>query len=129
MQGFKYQLEIAHGISTMETYLVINSITVDEAEICVGATDSERWGWDIADGESGADARTMVWVSLKDNGVGYVVSESVGFFCHREDPLRALAYEGIPDLFDAAWDIRERKLTQQGAREAYFGFEIKRKEH
>lgn len=129
MPGLEYQLGLVLQCVIMETNLVINLITVDEAEICVGATDSERWGWDIADGESGADARTMVWVTLKDNGVGYVASESAGFFCHREDPLRKLAYDGIPGLFNIAWDIRERKLTQQEAREAYFGFEIKRKEH
>jgi len=111
-----------------ERYLIINSITVDDKEICVGATDSERWGWDVSEGYSGADARTMVWIILKDNGPGYVVSESVGFFCHREDPLRAIAYEGIPELFDVAWNIREKKINEKEARKAYFGFEIKRHE-
>lgn len=109
-----------------ERYLIINSITADEEEICVGATDNERWAWDVSDGYSGVDARTMVWVTLKDNGPGYVVSESVSFFCHREDPLRAIAYNGISGLFDIAWDIREQKFSEKEARKAYFGFEIKR---
>ncbi len=108
----------------MEIRAIVNEIFIDKNEITVGVTDSERWGWDVDDGYSGADARTMVWVILKDNGPGYTNSETVGFYCARSEPLRALAYSSIPKLFDIAWEILSEKMTMTEAREKYFGFVI-----
>lgn len=42
-------------------HLVVNCVTVDASEITVGATNSTRWNWDLEDGQSGVDARTIVW--------------------------------------------------------------------
>jgi len=108
----------------MKEYLIINYISFSDDEITIGATDSQRWKWDIEGGFSGADARTMVWVILKDNGSGIVPSESVRFFCDREEPLRLLAYDGIAELFKVAWEIKDLKLTPGEASIKFFGFEI-----
>ncbi|TAE73605.1 MAG: hypothetical protein EAZ85_06590 [Bacteroidetes bacterium] len=95
----------------MKIHLVVNYICVDEHEILVGATDSERWQWDTEVGMSGADAKTIVWVVIKDNGKGYADSESVGLFCNRtETILRPLALAGIADLFEIAWEIKDKKI-------------------
>lgn len=104
--------------------LVVNSILVSHKEITVGATNRERWDWDITAGLSGADARTIVWVTLTDNGPNYVVSENAGLFCVRPDPLRTLALGGIGDLLEIAWMIREQNLDDQQARTAFFGREL-----
>jgi hypothetical protein len=109
----------------MSIYLVVNYICVDEHEILVGATDSERWEWDREAGMSGVDARTMVWTTIKNNGKGYADSENVGLFCNRaETILRPLALAGIADLFTIAWEIKDQKMTLQEARQKYFGFKI-----
>jgi len=105
-------------------WLVVNSISVDEKEIVVGATNRARWDWDQEAGFSGADARTIVWVILTDNGPGYVVSETAGLFCTRDDPLRSLAVSGIPGLFDIAWSIRDGHYDSQRAHDAFFGYEL-----
>ena len=106
-------------------HLIINHVIVNEKEIVVGATNSERWRWDKDEGLSGVDARTIVWVTLTDNGPHYVVSETVGLFCTREDPLRPLALSGINALFEIAWKIKDQQLTMQQAREAFFGHELR----
>ncbi len=49
-------------------YLVINCITFDEEVITVHATDNERWFWDLEEGESGIDAMTRIWVTIKSSG-------------------------------------------------------------
>jgi hypothetical protein len=71
-----------------------------------------------------ADARTIVWVILADNGPDYVVSETAGLFCPRNDPLRSLAMGGIPRLFEIAWVIRDKHYCYQQARDAFFGYEL-----
>ena len=105
-------------------WLVVNSISVDEKETVVGATNRKRWEWDQEAGLSGADARTIVWVTLTDNGPGYVVSETAGLFCTRDDPLRSLAVSGIPEMFEIAWSIRDRHHDLQQAHDAFFGYEL-----
>lgn len=55
--------------------LIVNHVCVDASEITVGATNLARWQWDVDDGCSGADARTLVWVTLKDSGPGAVVAD------------------------------------------------------
>lgn len=111
----------------MKIHLVVNYICVDDHEILVGATDSERWQWDTEAGASGADARTMVWVIIKTHGKNWVDSESVGIFCNRtETILRPLALAGIADLFEIAWEIKDQKMTLDEARKNYFGFKIQK---
>lgn len=103
-------------------HTVINYIWIDETEITVGITDSERWQWDTEEGMSGADARTMLWVSIIDNGAGYAYSEKVNIFCARSEKiLRSLAISVIEILFDIAWDIKEQQFTSEQAKKLYFG--------
>jgi len=64
------------------THLVINWISIDDNVILVGATDNLRWKWDTEVGMSGVDAKTIVYVTLTDNGPGYSISED-GFYCVR----------------------------------------------
>jgi hypothetical protein len=103
------------------THLVINWIDFDENVITVGATDNERWRWDIEDGMSGADAFTFVYVSIADNGEGYTPTESAGFHCSMVDPLRPFATAHLMELFEIAWRIRKENLTIPEAREKFFG--------
>jgi hypothetical protein len=106
-------------------WLVVNEIFIEGSQITVGATNRKRWDGDRAEGLSGADARTIVWVTLTDNGPGYVVSEEVGLFCVRSDPLRKIALGGISALLEVVWRIKERGLNLQQARQVFFGHEIR----
>lgn len=88
----------------------------------MGATDNERWRWDIEDGMSGADAKTIVCVILKDNGKGYATSETAGF--HTDPDTRALAMSHVSELFDIAWDIKNKNMKFEEADIKYFGKQI-----
>lgn len=107
-----------------ELYLVVNYIWIDEKEITVGATDSERWRWDIEDGMSGADAKTLICIVLKDNGKGYAETElaDISGLHHSEHQELCLKY--IKDLSKIAWEIKEEGLDLKAARAVYFGRRI-----
>ena len=105
-------------------YAIVNWIFVDDKEITVGVTDSERWGWDTEDGYSGADARTMVWVTLTLNGPRIATKEEVGFHCGRTEILRELAYASIPKLFEIAWEIEVEKMTDTESKDKFFGMQL-----
>jgi hypothetical protein len=114
------------------THLVINSIWIDENELSVGATDSERWRWDIEDGESGADAWTFVFVTLTKTSITDVgrqcYSQSAGFHCQPGDVVTPFAMAHVGDLFDIAWAIANEQLDLSTARERYFGKILKKAE-
>lgn len=103
------------------THLVVNWIDVDSNVILVGATDNERWKWDTDMGMSGADAKSIVWVTLTDQGKGYAVSEEAHFFCYPGDPTRSLAMSNIIGLFEIAWAIKNENMDDNHAREKFFG--------
>ncbi|MEM9983067.1 MAG: hypothetical protein AAF734_11265 [Bacteroidota bacterium] len=103
------------------THLVVNYVRVEENMIHVGATDNERWRWDTEEGESGADAKTIVFVTLTDQGKGYTVAEEAGFRCAPGDPTRVVAMSYLLELFEMAWYIKNNHLDDQAAREKYFG--------
>ena len=105
-------------------YLIVNDIWIEQKEVIVGATDNQRWDWDINDGKTGADAKTLVFVRLELTETGYVL-EKAGFHCSREDSLRALAMSKVERLLDIAWDIYESKWDNIKARDVYFGHELK----
>lgn len=107
------------------THLVINWISIEDNVILVGATDNERWRWDTEEGMSGVDAKTIVYVTLTDNGEGYSVSEEAGFHSSPEDPTRIIAMLYLIELFEIAWSIKNNKLDYKDAQEKYFGKEIK----
>lgn len=99
---------------------LVNYILVSEEEILVGATDSERWRWDREEGASGADAKTIVYVTLKGKARAYT-SEEAGFHCGPGDPVRYLAMQLMPELFAIAWRIRREGFSEEEARDWYFG--------
>lgn len=103
------------------THLVVNWIDVDNNVILVGATDNESWKWETDLGYSGADAKSIVWVTLTNNGKGYVVSEQAHFFCFPGDPTRSLAMSNILGLFEIAWAIKNENMEGDNAREKFFG--------
>jgi hypothetical protein len=105
------------------THLVINWITIEDNVTLVGATDDVRWRWDIEEGMSGADAKTIVYVTLTDNGKGTSPSEQAHFHCLPKDPTRTIAMSYVNELFDVAWIIKNEKMNLQDAREHYFGKE------
>ena len=108
----------------MKPHLVINYIILEEQEITVGTTDSERWAWDIKEGYSGADARTMVWVTLLAKS-GACIQEKVEFFGPLADPLRLLAMQQVSNLLDIAWAIKNTDLTKAKAYKRYFGMQLR----
>ncbi|MFP3833075.1 hypothetical protein [Chryseobacterium sp. SIMBA_028] len=103
------------------THLVVNWIDIDHQKILVGATDNQRWKWDTDAGMSGADAKSIVWVTLTVSGKGHVVSEQAHFFCHPEDPTRSVAMSNIAGLFEIAWTIKNENMENINAREKFFG--------
>ena len=104
---------------------VVNEVSVDANEVRVGITDEARWNWDIDDGCSGADARTILFVRLFHEGDSQVATnETVHYFCGRDDPLRADLHLFIPLLFAIAWNIRDGKLSREEARKSYFGVRL-----
>lgn len=108
------------------THLVVNWINVEDDIILVGATDNERWRWDTEEGASGGDAKTIVYVTLTDNGKGVSVSEQASFHCLPGDETRTVAMSYLPEMFEIAWSIKNQNLDFQTAREKYFTKEIGR---
>lgn len=100
--------------------MIINSLTVEDGEVTVGATDRGRWDFDGGP-LHGANARTSVWVTVKDNGPGTVPSETVGLFCPPGDPQRADSIRAIPALLEAAHTIRGFGISEDMAVSEFFG--------
>lgn len=102
------------------THLIINWIEVDHQRILVGATDNEHWNLEKEFGGSGADAKSSVWVTLKDHGKRHGISEETHFFCFPGDPVRSLAMSRVFYLFETAWNIKNQNMNLE-AREKFFG--------
>jgi len=79
---------------------------VSKNEIIVGLTDSCRWQCDIEDGDSGANARTMVSATLRISSTR-VVDEEIGFF--PRDDLRTLSLQTIPRLLKYRLELKRRR--------------------
>ncbi|MCC7453110.1 MAG: hypothetical protein IT222_03000 [Crocinitomix sp.] len=112
-------------MSEQITHLVVNYINIDHNVILVGATDNQRWTWDIESGMSGVDAKSIVCATLRNTGEGYV-SEEAQFFCSPGDPTRCVAMSNLIGLFEIAWTIKNENLENNIAREMFFGIIIKR---
>lgn len=108
-------------MSEQITHLVVNWIKIQDNVILVGATDNLRWKWDTEEGMSGVDAKTIVCVSLTDNGKGIAVSEEAGFYCSPGDPTRLVAMSNLFELFEIAWVVKNENLDYDKARKRYFG--------
>lgn len=107
-------------------YIVVNWINIKDNVILVGATDNERWNWDTLEGMSGADAKTIVCVTLTDNGEQFSISEEASFHCSPGDATRTVAMSHLAELFEIAWDIKTENLNFQAAQKKYFGKKIKK---
>ncbi len=109
------------------THLVVNWIDMtDDKIILVGATDNLSWGYDIEDGFSGSDARTIVCATITDNGKGIANDEKALFYCLPGDHTRALAMSFLEQLFEMAWVIKNENLSYEDARARYFGKIVKK---
>jgi len=73
-------------------------------------------------GMSGVDAKTIVYVSLKDRGGA--MSEEAGFHCSPGDPTRTVAMTSLVKLYEIAWAIKNEELDLQTARQRFFGKQI-----
>ncbi len=111
-------------MSEQITHLIINWIKVEENEIWVGATDNMRWQHDMEIEISGFDAKTIVYVILRDDGRRISKTEEAGFHCLPGDPTRILAMKGLTELFDTAWVIMDENLDYKDAVERFFGQKI-----
>ena len=100
--------------------MIIHGIEIEDNEILVGATTQGRWDDDRADGMNGADAKSLVWVTLKDNGPGWAVTEAAGFHC-KGDPDRTQAMLAIKGLLEVAWIIKNEGLDRDTAIDQFFG--------
>lgn len=120
--GDRYEYEQLEQIPI--EYLIINDIRIDENEVFVGATNSQRWKADTEEyGMSGANATTIVHVALVRKESGYI-SEEAELYCHRGDPLRPLALRHLHELYEIAHHIKENNLDHKAASVKYFGHSI-----
>jgi hypothetical protein len=102
--------------ATQPFEMIIHDVRVDGDEIVVGATDLQRWQWELQDGRANpSEAKTLVYVSLVNPGPGWAIVETMGLHLSREDPLRAAAIDAIPALLEAAWEILEQRWTRAQA--------------
>ena len=100
--------------------MIINSLTVEDGEVTVGATDRARWEFDGGP-LHGANARTSVWVTIQDYGHVGGHSAPGGLFAPPGDPHRADSIRAIPALLDVAQDIRARGISEDEAVSEFFG--------
>lgn len=110
------------------THLVINWIAINDNSILVGATDNERWQWDTEEGASGADAKTLVTVTLTQQNKGFSTLETANFYCPPGDITRSVVMLYIEELFRIAWAIKNKNLDFTEAHKIYFGKALKSKE-
>ena len=108
------------------THLVVNWIDIEDDFILVGATDNLRWQWEKEEGVSGADAKSIVCVSLTEEGKGRAVLEKADFYAGPGDLSRSLAMSCLEELFEIAWLIKKDSLSYERARETFFGKEVKK---
>ncbi|RZN82977.1 MAG: hypothetical protein EVB11_06475 [Winogradskyella sp.] len=102
------------------SHMVVNWLYVENQEILVGVTDNDRWEMDTADGMSGADAATLAFVTINDDGKTAPV-EKAGFHCWPGNIDRKLAMSSIYELFEIAWEIKNNNMEHEEAREKFFG--------
>lgn len=100
--------------------MIVNSVEVDGNTITVGATDLARWNSDRANGWSGADARTSVWVTLEDLGMTpsgdhWALSETMGLHCPVGDPHRGDSLRAIPALLNIAHCLKNGTMRPEEA--------------
>ncbi len=89
--------------------------------IVVGATNIERWRWELEAGRSGAGAKTLVYAELVVSNERWAPVETAGLHVARQDPTRPAAIAAIPVLFELAWEIRDRDWSEDAACEAFYG--------
>ncbi len=104
------------------THLVINFLIIQNGKLTVGATDNSRWNWEIEDGHSGADAKTIVNYEIDPGGPRWTSSENLVLHCLPGDPIRPLVLQQISKLINVAWEIyNDDDLDQDSANDKYFG--------
>lgn len=110
----------------MTRHLLVNYIWIDAESITVGATDDERWAWELEDGYSGGDAFSFVQATIADGPDGCAPVETVRFLIKPGyEPHRTLAEKAVGPLSAIAWEIKNRGLSLQAARELFFGRELR----
>lgn len=106
----------------MNRYLLVNYIWIDAESITVGATDDERWGWELESGYNGGDAFSFVQATITESTEGYAPAETVTFLVRPGyEPHRTLAERAVGPLCAIAWEIKNRGLTSAAASEIFFG--------
>ena len=106
----------------MSRYLLVNYIWIDADSITVGATDDERWTWELESGYNGGDAFSFVQAMITESRDGYAPTETVTFLIRPGyEPHRTLAERAVGQLCAIAWEIKNRGLTAAAASELFFG--------
>jgi hypothetical protein len=104
------------------TYLLVNYHWIDATSITVGATDNERWSWELESGYNGADAFSFVQATITETSDGYAPSETIRFLIQPGyQPHRTIAERAVGQLCAIAWEIKDGELTLTQARERFFG--------
>lgn len=102
-------------------HLLVNYIWIDADSITVGATDDERWGWELEDGCNGGDAFSFVQATIS-SPEGSAPIETVSFLIKPGyEPHRTLAERAVGQLCAIAWEIKNRGLTSAAASQLFFG--------
>ena len=93
-------------------------------EYLVGATDENRWDWEIDDGQSGHDAATLVWASYTINPQPYAPEAKVGFHNLRDEETKFGCYLAVQPLMEITKALAERKITEEQAHATLFGYSV-----
>lgn len=110
----------------MSRHLLVNYIWIDANSVTVGATDDERWAWEIEDGYNGGDAFSFVQATIADSPDGCAPIETVSFLIKPGyEPHRTLAERAVGELCAIAWEIKNRGLTADEATERFFGVTVR----
>ncbi len=99
----------------------MNYVWVDAEGVTVGATSAQRWAWDVSEGYSGADAKTLVMATLSNAPPGVAPAESVTFHVHPTDAERAAAIGAVGALLAAVRELHAAQPAWQELARSWFG--------
>lgn len=92
--------------------------------VTVGATDEERWKWEIEAGDSGADASTLVMTSVTRYARDWADNETYQLHAPPGEPHREECFPAMPYLADIAYRILNENMSEDTAREVFFGVDV-----
>lgn len=107
----------------------INHIIVEDQVVHIGATNEQRWQWELEDGYNGSEAKTLVTFTLDFSGghKNVAPNETVQFFTFPSDHLRKSCYGVVGALAEVVWAIYDAKMDEKEAKFNFFGKHLRGK--